>query len=410
VPFVSAPQCASGVCAKYLPRAEFSVEINRRVDEYFDAGNLKRRDLPRMYLKTATVLAWFGLSYAGLLLTTSPAAAVALSVSLGLAMAAIGFNIQHDGNHGGYSSRPWVNGLMARSLDLLGGSAYFWRFKHNIAHHTHTNITGQDDDFNMGVLGRLSPHDKWRPFHRFQHLYVWFLYSMLALEWQTTGELRNLVMKRKIGLTRIPFPSPREHALFWVGRLVFLGLAFGLPLAYHPLSAVLACFAIAGVTLGVTLSIVFQLAHCVEEAHFPQPDVDSHIVAREWAAHQVETTVDFAPRNRLLNWYVGGLNFQIEHHLFPRICHLHYPALSEIVRDVCRKHNVRYFVHPTMGSAFRSHWRWLRVMGREPVPSAVTTAGAAVSGAGAAVSGACATVSGACPTVSGAGAAATPAA
>jgi linoleoyl-CoA desaturase len=363
---VSASHVVSGVCAKYLPRAEFSVEVNRRVDEYFTAGNLRRRDLPGMYLKSATILAWFALSYCGLLWTSSTAVAVALSVSLGLAMAAIGFNIQHDGNHGGYSERPWVNGLMARSLDLLGGSAYFWRFKHNIAHHTHTNITGQDDDFNMGVLGRLSPYDKWRPFHRFQHLYVWFLYAMLALEWQTTGELRNLIMKRKIGLTRVPFPAPREHLLFWVGRLVFLGLAFGLPLAFHSLSSVLACFAIAGVTLGLTLSIVFQLAHCVEEAYFARPDGDSHLVPREWAAHQVESTVNFAPGNRVLGWFVGGLNFQIEHHLFPRVCHLHYPALSVIVAEVCRKHGVGYFSHPTIGAAFRSHCRWLRLMGRGP--------------------------------------------
>jgi linoleoyl-CoA desaturase len=363
---VSAPHVVSGVCAKYLPRAEFSVEVNKRVDDYFTAGNLKRRDMPRMYAKTALILAWFALSYTGLLLTSNHAVGVALSVSLGLAMAAIGFNIQHDGNHGGYSDRPWVNDLMARSLDLLGGSAYFWRFKHNIAHHTHTNITGQDDDFNMGVLGRLSPQDQWRPMHRFQHLYVWFIYALLAVEWQTTGEFRNLMMKRKIGLTHVPFPGPREHALFWAGRLVFLGLAFALPLAFHPLSAVLICFLIAGVTLGATLATVFQLAHCVEEAHFARPDPDSHVVAREWAAHQVESTVNFGRRNRLLNWYVGGLNFQIEHHLFPRICHLHYPALSKIVEDVCRKHNVRYFSHPTMGAAFRSHWRWLRIMGRRP--------------------------------------------
>jgi len=284
---VSASHVVSGGCAKYLPRAEFSDEVNRRVDEYFTAGNLKRRDLPGMYLKTATVLGWFTLSYAGLFFTTNTGVAIALSVSLGLAMAAVGFNIQHDGNHGGYSDRPWVNTLMARSLDLLGGSAYFWRFKHNIAHHTHTNISGQDDDFNLGGFGRLSPHDRWRSFHRFQHLYVWFLYAMLALEWQTTGELRNLVMKRKIGLTRVPFPAPREHALFWVGRIVFLGLAFGLPLSLHSVSSVMGCFAIAGITLGLTLSIVFQLAHCVEEAHFAKPDDESHLVAREWAAHQV---------------------------------------------------------------------------------------------------------------------------
>jgi linoleoyl-CoA desaturase len=320
-----------------------------------------------MYLKTGVVLAWLAASYVGLLLTSSTAVAVLLSVSLGLAMAAVGFNVQHDGNHGSYSSRPWVNDLMSRSLDLLGGSAYFWRFKHNIAHHTHTNISGQDDDISMGVLGRLSPHDKWYSFHRFQHVYVWFLYAMLALEWQISGEFRNLLTKRRIGMTHVPFPGRREHALFWVGKIVFFGLAFGLPLALHfSFGSVLACFVIASVTLGCTLAIVFQLAHCVEEASFAMPGLADNRVSREWAAHQVESTVDFARGNRMVSWFVGGLNFQIEHHLFPRVCHLHYPALAAIVEDACRNHGVRYFAHPTVGAALRSHWRLLRAMGRAP--------------------------------------------
>src|SRR5215471_6689917 len=210
-----------------------------------------------MYLKTGIVIAWCALSYLALLRGPSFWVAGALSVSLGLAMAAIGFNVQHDGNHGAYSSRVWVNRLMARSLDLLGGSAYFWRFKHNIAHHTHTNISGQDDDISLGALGRLSPHDPWRPSYRYQHLYVWGLYALLALEWQTTGEFRNLLTKTHSGLTRVPPLSRRQHALFWLGRVVFFGLAFGIPLVRHPLGAVLGAYLISTVTLGLTLATVF---------------------------------------------------------------------------------------------------------------------------------------------------------
>jgi len=350
--------------ARYLPRAQFSIELDERVEEYFRARKLSKRDLPQMYMKTGVVIVWCALSYVGLLHASTLWQGVLLSVSLGLAMAAVGFNVMHDGNHGAYSRHAWVNQVMARSLDLLGGSAYFWRFKHNIAHHTYTNISGQDDDIRLGILGRLSPHDPWHRFYRFQHIYIWGLYALLALEWQTTGELRNIIANRRIGMTRVPFPGHWEHVLFWVGKGIFFGLAFALPLLFHPLGSVLACYALSAVTLGATLGIVFQLAHCVEEAHFEQPPTEHAVVGKEWAVHQIESTVDFAPQSRLVTWYVGGLNYQIEHHLFPRTCHLHYPALAPIVESVCRRYGVRHFTHPTVGSAIRSHGRWLRTMGR----------------------------------------------
>jgi linoleoyl-CoA desaturase len=354
--------------AKYLPKSQFSRQLEARVDAYFVRHRLDRRDAPRMYLKTAVVLVWCAGSYVGLLQSSVAWTAVPLSISLGLSMAAIGFNVQHDGNHGAYSCHGWVNGLMARSLDLLGGSAYFWRFKHNIAHHTHTNISGQDDDISLGVLGRLSPNDRWRWPYRFQHLYLWFLYAMLAVEWQTTGEFRNLWSKRLIGRTRVPFPGRREHVLFWVGKVVFFALAFALPLLLgRRWPDVVGCYLVSSVTLGLTLAIVFQLAHCVGEARFARPaGGDGTDVDREWTAHQIESTVDFAHGSRFVTWYVGGLNYQIEHHLFPRVCHVHYPALAPIVAATCEEFGIRYFTHRTLRDALVAHVRWLHAMGRPP--------------------------------------------
>lgn len=173
--------------AVYLPRSVFSRDLHERVDRYFETSGKSRRDLPVMYIKTAFMLAWLAVSYVFLVEASSWWVGAPWALSLGLAMAGIGFNVQHDGSHGSYSRLPAINWVMARSLDLLGGSAYFWRFKHNIAHHTHTNLSGQDDDINLGALGRLSPHDRWRRAHRFQHLYIWILYALLAVEWQTSG-------------------------------------------------------------------------------------------------------------------------------------------------------------------------------------------------------------------------------
>jgi linoleoyl-CoA desaturase len=333
------------------------------VAAYFEEKRLSQRDARSMYLKTAVLMAWLAGSYIWLVFWASSVwQAVPLAISLGLAMAGVGFNIQHDGGHGAYSRFPAVNKTMALTLNLLGGNAYFWHYKHNIAHHTYSNIAGSDDDLNVGPFGRFSPHDKRHGFHRFQHFYVWALYAFLAIEWQISGDLRSFV-KPGVADTRVPRPHGWEQLTFWAGKLVFFFLAFGLPIYRHSVRDVVLFYLLSGFVLGLTLATVFQLAHCVEEAAFRQPSAESGQVPHEWTAHQVETTCDFARGNRLLTWYLGGLNFQIEHHLFPKICHVHYPALSPIVERTCAAHGVRHFSHRTARAAFRSHVRWLKRLG-----------------------------------------------
>src|SRR5262245_54200064 len=127
-----------------------------------------------MYVKTSVLLLWLAASYVALVFLPITAwQAILLAVSLGCAMAMVGFNVQHDGGHRAYSKRRLVNRLMAFSLDVLGGSSYFWNYKHNIAHHTYPNVLGADDDIYLGPLGRLSPHERRYWFHRFQHIYMW---------------------------------------------------------------------------------------------------------------------------------------------------------------------------------------------------------------------------------------------
>jgi linoleoyl-CoA desaturase len=354
------------VALVFQPSTPFRSELEARVGEYFTQTGLSTRDAPRMYLKTAVLFGWLAVSYLALLFwAQSWWQVVPLAISLGLSMAGIGFNVQHDGGHGAYSSRRWVNRVMALSLNFLGGSAYFWHFKHNIAHHTYPNISGSDDDISLGWFGRLSPHDRHHRFHRFQHIYVWGLYAMLVIEWQLTNDFRSMV-KPGVASTHVPRPRGGEQVIFWVSKAVFFTLAFVIPMLLHPVGTVIAVYLLTGVVLGLTLATVFQLAHCVEGAAFPMPAEGSRTIEREWAAHQVETSMDFARGSRFLTWYLGGLNFQIEHHLFPKICHVHYPALSPIVEKVCQEHGVRHFSHPTMWSAIRSHVRWLRRMGRVP--------------------------------------------
>jgi linoleoyl-CoA desaturase len=342
----------------------FQPEINRRVDEYFATTGLQRRDHPGMYFKTAMIVGWFVASYALLVFgAIGWVAGIALALSLGLAMAAIGFNIQHDGNHGAYSGSGLINRIMALTLDLLGGSSYVWTWKHNVIHHSYPNISGADGDIDFRPIARLSPHQEWRPWHRFQHVYMWLLFGLLPMKWVFIDDYRALV-RGEIRGHRFPRAVKWNLLLLLGGKLFFLSWAIAIPLLYHPVKVVLPFYLLVEFTLGVTLGTVFQLAHCVEEASFPRPIVGTNRMASEWAVHQVETTVDFARGNALLSWFLGGLNFQVEHHLFPHICHMHYGALSRIVEATCADLGVRYSANDSMRSAIASHFRWLYLMGR----------------------------------------------
>jgi linoleoyl-CoA desaturase len=316
-----------------------------------------------MYLKTAVILAWLIASYVLLLFAASAWwQCLPLALSLGLAMGAVGFNVQHDGGHHAYSRHEWVNRLAARTLDLMGGSSYVWHWQHAVFHHTAANVTGHDPDINLAPLGRLTPHQRRLKFHRWQHLYLWALYGFFTIKWQLYDDFHDVVTGR-VGGHRIPRPRGRDLVTFLGGRLVFFTLAFALPLLLHPAWAVLLWYGVSSFVLGVVMAVVFQLAHCVPQADFPLPRPDTGRMDHPWAVHQAETTVDFARRSKVAAWFLGGLNFQIEHHLLPRVCHVNYPALSGLVEETCREFNVRYTEHASVGAGVAAHYRWLRRLG-----------------------------------------------
>jgi len=345
----------------------FYDELKARVAQHLaDRGRVRRAQV-RMYLKSATMLVWVAASWALLVFAASSWwQAGLLAVSLGLALAGLGFNITHDANHGSYSPSRRLNRAMCFSMDFMGASSYVWRTKHNVVHHTYTNIAGADSDIDSMPFARLAPEQPLRAMHRFQHFYLWLLYGFFAIKWHTTGDFGYL-REGRVAETPLRWPRGGQLVGFWAGKVVFVTWALVIPALFHPLWVVAVVFGIASFFLAITLAVTFQLAHCLEEAEFPSAGDMSAMSGAdrtEWARHQVETTVDFAPRSRLLAWYLGGLNFQIEHHLFSRVCHTHYPAVAPIVAEVCARHGVRYQAHRTLGSALASHTRWLRQMGR----------------------------------------------
>lgn len=353
---------------KFAKDAGFQAELRRRVEEFMRSTGRRQRDCPQMYLKTAVIFVCFAAAYVLLVFVAQTWwQALPLAVLLGLATAGIGFNVQHDGGHGAYSDSPWINKLAAVTLDLIGGSSYLWHWKHVVFHHTYVNLTGHDTDIDLGYLGRLTPHQRRLGFHRWQHFYLWPLYGFMAIKWQLVDDFRDVVTGR-IGGHRIPRPRGWDLAIFLGGKALFLTLAFVVPLLFHSVWAVLLFYGVAVGVLGVVLSVVFQLAHAVEEAEFPLPLAGTGRIENAWAVHQAQTTVDFARRSWAAAWLLGGLNFQVEHHLFPRVCHVNYPAISGIVEATCREYGVSYKEHESFLAGLASHYRWLRRMG-SPAPS-----------------------------------------
>jgi len=362
---ISLPHSArSGDRPKFRPIDGFQGEVRRRVDAFFASTGKQPRDNPAMYVKTFVILAVFLASYVALVfLVANWWQAVSAAILLGAAAGLIGFNIQHDGSHLAYSDRPWMNKLTAMSMDLIGASSYMWHWKHVASHHIYVNITDHDADVDLGAFARVTPHQPRYFFHRIQHFYLWALYGFMTIRWHLYGDFRDLITK-EIGGHTFPRPKGKELVIFIGGKVLFFTLAFVLPVFFHAWWKVLLIYILVAGVVGVVLSVVFQLAHCVEEADFPIPDDITNVMDNNWMVHQVLTTVDFARRSKLLCWLLGGLNFQVEHHLFPKICHVHYPEISKIVEATCREFGIRYNEHKTLWAGLVSHYRWLRRMGQ----------------------------------------------
>lgn len=362
------PRTVSGGPARLRFSADngFHATLRERVEAYFsEHHNARTSANVNMWLKSVFILASYLACYIFLVwFAITWWQAVALSVVLGGLAALIGFNIQHDGGHHAYSGSLKKNRVVAATLDLIGASSYLWQWKHGIYHHGYPNISGHDTDINVGRVLRLEPHQPFLRHHRWQHLYIWLLYGIMAPRWQLYDDFREIA-NGAIGPHRIPRPRGGELALLIGGKLVFLSMALIVPMFFHPVWVVLLLYGLTSYTLGFLLSITFQLAHNTALVDFPRSSADGQI-AQSWAEHQISTTADFARKNRVVTWLLGGLNYQVEHHLFPHVCHVHYPAISPIVAATCHEYGITFREHSTCLSGLREHYRWLRFLGNKP--------------------------------------------
>jgi linoleoyl-CoA desaturase len=347
---------------------QFIRETRREVEAYLADGRTRRWGYARLYAKTPLALGLIAVSWA-LLLFAPHTLVVAIPCLAGLVLGAMltAFCVQHDANHGAYTRSRRVNHAIGFTADaLLGFSSYAWRVKHNVAHHTYTNVDGYDDDIAQVPLARFAPSQAPRPWYRFQHYYVWALYMFMGLRWQTVGDLAAF-MRGRVGSIVLRIPKGWDLAGLVGGKAFFFAWTIAVPLLFYPWWVVFGAYASFAMVTSVIMATTFQLAHCVEEASFTSP-AELGAEPRPWAVHEVETTVDFCARNRVLTWLLGGLNFQIEHHLFPRVPHTHYPQIARIVQRNCAQYGVTYTSQPSLRIALRSHFLHLRRMGQLGLP------------------------------------------
>jgi linoleoyl-CoA desaturase len=356
---------------KFAPKTgvSFYDAVKAGVDNYFTTNNLDVHGNTAMKIKTVAIVSIYLIPY--LFMVTGAGAFhlgffYGLWLLMGIGMVGIGCSIMHDSNHGSYSDNKGLNKYLGKIIALVGGYEVNWRIQHNILHHTYTNIDGLDHDLDAGGLLRFSPNAKKAKLHRFQHIYAWFLYGLLTFQWATIKDFKQVREYHKLDLLKKEKLTLRQaliqvslYKLFYYAYIIVLPLLFSGVAWYH----ILAGFFIMHFVAGLALSCIFQLAHVMEECEFPIP-TDQNKMENNWAVHQVLNTANFAPKSRILAWFIGGLNQQIEHHLFPNICHIHYKKLRTIVKATAKEFGLPYYEQKTFVSALIEHGRMLRKLGR----------------------------------------------
>lgn len=348
---------------------QFFPTLKKRVDEHFASNNLSRHADYRMVIKTIILLSAYIVPFFVILFFQPPfGVSLLLWLVMGLGIGGIGMSVMHDANHGAYSSNETVNDLLGYSLNLAGGAVLNWKLQHNVLHHMYTNVVPMDEDIQDRLVVRLSPHTQVRGIHRFQWVYAFFFYGILTLYWVVAKDFVQFISFTRSGVNT---QSKKENTITMIKlilmKVLYFVVFFYVPIALFNMSfgEVLAGFLLMHFTAGLVLTVIFQLAHTVEGTDHPLAN-EKGIIENDWAIHQLQTTVNFSRHNRWLSWYVGGLNFQVEHHLFPRICHVHYPAIAPIVKQTAEEFGLVYLENESFNDALLSHVSTLRRFGKLP--------------------------------------------
>lgn len=352
-----------------IDKTRFFRTLNKRVNSYFKENNIKRTGNWKLYIKAIIMFALFIAPFVVILTVDMPNwLRLILTVVIGIGMAGVGMNVMHDANHESFSAKKWVNTLMGSSIYILAGNVYNWKVQHNVLHHTYTNIEGHDEDMDAGRIIRFSKHADWMPIHKYQKYYAPILYGLLTINWAITTDFKQMSSYLKRKLSYGEFPNPKvEWTKLIISKIVYYSTWIVLPILVLNIAwwKVLIGFFVMHYTAGIILSVVFQLAHIVPSTEVPLPDENGNM-KNTWAIHQLFTTANFAPKNWFVDFYTGGLNHQVEHHIFPNISHIHYSKIAKIVKETALEFNLPYNEYKTMRRAIIEHFKHIAELGKKP--------------------------------------------
>jgi linoleoyl-CoA desaturase len=350
---------------------EFSATLNRRVSSYFREQEIDPQAGPSMILKSVVLFGGYAAIYLLILLggISSLPVLFFLWALLGLGQSLIGMSVMHDAVHGAYTKNRLAYYLLQVPIIAIGVEPKIWEIEHNVLHHTYPNVEGIDQDIHPRYLFRFTEHQPRKWFHAYQHLYATLIYGFLLIEWLTVKDFLKVVRYHRMRFFKSWSQTASVAAIILLKKLVFYYLFLCLPLLLLPFSPLLiiALFLTMLVVAGITMTIVFQLAHVVSSCE-TESDA-ARLADKNWHVHQLETTCDFAHGNQLVSYLIGGLNYQVEHHLFPHICHVHYPAIAGIVQQTAQEFGVPYHYESTFRGAVKAHYKHLKQLGeRHPDP------------------------------------------
>ncbi|MFO0505596.1 MAG: fatty acid desaturase family protein, partial [Chryseotalea sp.] len=272
---------------------DFANTLNLRVNQYFKNNNISKYGNIEMYTKTLFMFTLYFTPYTLILtqVVTNPIGMFALIFLMGLGLAGIGLSVMHDANHGAYSSKNWVNKLFGYSLNLVGANSFNWRVQHNVLHHTYTNVHDHDEDISPRGVLRLCPSTPAKGIHKFQHIYAWFLYSLMTIVWLFFKDFVRIIRYNDADLIKSQKTNIVKEWIILVGTKVFyIGYIFVLPLLVTSLVwwQVALGIVLMHLVAGFILAIIFQPAHVAEGTEFPVAD-DKNVLANNWAVHQLLT-------------------------------------------------------------------------------------------------------------------------
>jgi len=282
----------------------------------------------------------------------------------GFCLLVAGMTLGHDAAHHCLTGKTkWDNLCFTAIFCLQGMNPSVWKIKHNSSHHLYPNISNMDSDLEVTTWLRLSPYQEKKTIHRYQHLYAPILYMCASLVWIFTYDLVMLFKYRHGNLILTKSRAGVGKVLLIKVSYILLYLIIPYYLLPFNFNTILIAFLLMHALLSLFLTFTFFISHHITDTRYTSVESGRTIEA-SWLIHQITSTVDFHPHSTFFNCIFGGFNAHVAHHLLPGVSHVHYPALTHMIKSVLRENEISYHAVTFLGGV-KSHLKHLKNLGRQ---------------------------------------------